>query len=171
METYWVVTENRGGDEQKPRRRKDSESVTGGQKKKKMDCRKVQLQEEEMETGCVGGSRPKAQREFVGTRIATRLQVRSEIVGKNALIFAKGVSSYGQKKFRKEGEDFLKKNDSSTHVKRQTLRRKIRDNSSYDLFSGLKLNEKGQIFSNGLGLGGEIGDQIPNKWPGKQSGG
>lgn len=111
-------------------------------KKKKMDCRKVQLQEEEMETGCVGGSRPKAQREFVETRIATRLQVRSEIVGKNALIFAEGVSSYGQKKFRKEGEDFLKKNDSSTHVKRQTLGRKIRDSSSYDLFNGLKLNEK-----------------------------
>uniref|UniRef100_A0A9I9D9F5 Uncharacterized protein n=1 Tax=Cucumis melo TaxID=3656 RepID=A0A9I9D9F5_CUCME len=66
MELFWVMTENQGGDVQKPWRRKETEAVTSGLRKKKIGFQKVKLQEEEMETGCVSASRSEARMEFVG---------------------------------------------------------------------------------------------------------
>ena len=97
-----------------------------------------------MDTGYVDSRRSKAQMEFVGMQIAMKPQMRSIIFSKDALKFANGVSSYGQiRKQRKETEDFVKKKDSSIHMKCQTVRPEIRDSysSNSDLFNGLKLNE------------------------------
>ena len=60
MESFRVITENRGGEQQKPQQKKETEAFIGGRRKKKIGFRKAQLWEKEMEIGCVGGSRFKA---------------------------------------------------------------------------------------------------------------
>ena len=118
MKSFWVMTENRGGENRsRGGGKKLRLSLVAGERRRlvsvKSNCGKRRWRR------CVGGSQFKARMEFFETRIVTKPQVRPEISRKDVLKFAEEVEQLRRKKkAQKGGGSFHEEGKNSPiHVK------------------------------------------------------